>query len=206
VVDVNHLTRQGDGEIVFIDRKGTIPLAPGGFVDRSEVGLGIGLRIVERLLELDDGSVEAHGPVLGSEFVVGLASEADASSGGHAGDGPRALRVLVVDDNEDYADGVALLLRRSGYEVEVAYGGPEALQLAVKFRPDVVVMDIGMPGMDGYEVASRMRQDPDLEGMRLVGVSGYREEAEGPRSRAARFDGYLMKPVLLAKLEATLRP
>jgi CheY-like chemotaxis protein len=90
--------------------------------------------------------------------------------------------------------------------VEVAHGGPEALRVAVDFRPDVVVLDIGLPGMDGYEVARRLRQDPDLDALRVVGLSGYQPEPEGRRSREARFDGYLIKPVELARLETSLRP
>jgi CheY-like chemotaxis protein len=117
-----------------------------------------------------------------------------------------ALRVLVVDDNVDYAEGIAMLFRSAGYLVEVVHDGPEALLAAAEFHPDVVVLDICLPGMDGYEVARRFRQDPGLDGMRVVGVSGYRQEAEGPRSRRARFDDYLMKPVLLERLEASLRP
>jgi PAS domain S-box-containing protein len=175
---------------------------------RSQGGLGIGLTIVERLVKMHGGAVEAHsrGLGLGSEFVVRLPAEWDPSRGERSEGGPRALRVLVVDDNVDYAEGVAVLLQSSGYEVEVVHTGPDALLAAVVFRPDVVVLDVGLPGMDGYEVARRMRQDPGLEGLRVLGVSGYRPEPEGPRSRGARFDDYLMKPVLLAKLEASLRP
>ena len=117
-----------------------------------------------------------------------------------------ALRVLVVDDNVDYADGIALLLQDSGYQVEVVHTGPEALLAVAESRPDVVVLDIGLPGMDGYEVARRMRLDPDLDGLRVVGVSGYRQESEGPRTLGARFDDYLLKPSLMARLEASLRP
>ncbi len=174
---------------------------------RSKGGLGIGLTIVQRLVELHGGMVEAHSGGLGqgSEFVVRLPAEENHSADEPTELGLPALRVLVVDDNIDYADGVATLLRASGYEVEVVHNGPDALNAAITFQPDVVVLDIGLPGMDGYEVARRIRQDPSLEGLRIVGVSGYREELETPLSRAARFDGYLMKPVLLKKLEATLR-
>src|SRR5687768_14583168 len=85
-----------------------------------------------------------------------------------------SLRVLVVDDNVDFANGLGELLRATGHEVEVVHSGRAALAAMVDFHPDVAVVDIGMPGMDGYEVARRMRQDPDLQGLRVVGVSGYR--------------------------------
>jgi PAS domain S-box-containing protein len=174
---------------------------------RSQGGLGIGLTIVQRLVKMHQGTVEAssRGLGLGSEFVVRLPAQGDPSPGGDAEPAQPVLRVLVVDDNVDYADGVALLLQSSGYAVEVVHTGAEALLAAAEFRPDVVVLDIGLPGMDGYEVARRIRQNPVLDGLRVVGVSGYRQEPDGPLSRAARFDGYLMKPVLLAKLEASLR-
>jgi PAS domain S-box-containing protein len=175
---------------------------------RSQGGLGIGLTIVQRLVKMHGGTVEAasRGLGLGSEFMVRLPAQGDPSPGGDAEPALPALRVLVVDDNVDYADGVALLLQSSGYMVEVVHTGPEALLAAAEFRPDVVVLDIGLPGMDGYEVARRMRQDPDLDGLRVVGVSGYRQEPDGLRAREARFDDYLLKPLLLAKLEASLRP
>ena len=175
---------------------------------RSQGGLGIGLTIVQRLVTMHRGTVEARslGLGLGSEFLVRLPVAGGPSPVGEFAADPPKRRVLVVDDNVDYADGVAMLLRASGYEVEVVHTGPEALMAVVEFRPDVVVLDIGLPGMDGYEVARRIRQDAALGGLRVVGVSGYRQEPEGRRSREARFDDYLVKPVLLAKLEASLAP
>jgi two-component system, chemotaxis family, CheB/CheR fusion protein len=154
------------------------------------------------------GTVEASSPGLGlgSEFVVRLPAQGDPSPGGDPEPTLPALRVLVVDDNVDYAEGIALLLQTSGYQVEVVHTGPEALLAVAEFHPDVVVLDIGLPGMDGYEVARRMRQDPDLDGIRVVGVSGYRQEADGLRSQGARFDDYLLKPLLMKTLEASLRP
>jgi PAS domain S-box-containing protein len=175
---------------------------------RSQGGLGIGLTIVQRLVVLHGGTVEAAslGLGLGSEFVVRLPVEGYPLPEVDAKPVLPALRVLVVDDNVDYADGVALLLESAGYEVEVVHSGPEALLAVDEFRPNVVVLDIGLPGMDGYEVARRMRYNPALDGLRLVGVSGYQQELEGTRSREARFDAYLLKPLLLERLEATLRP
>jgi PAS domain S-box-containing protein len=175
---------------------------------RSQGGLGIGLTIVQRLVRMHKGTVAAasRGLGLGSEFVVRLPAQGDPSPGGDAEPALPALRVLVVDDNVDYADSIALLLQTSGYVVEVVHTGPEALLAAAEFRPDVMVLDIGLPGMDGYEVARQIRQDPDLDGMRVVGLSGYRQEPEGPRTLGARFDDYLLKPLLIEKLEASLRP
>ncbi len=175
---------------------------------RSQGGLGIGLTIVQRLVKLHGGTVEARsrGLGLGSEFVVRLPAEFGVSPGQPTEPQLHGWRVMVVDDNVDYAESIALLLRASGYQVQVVHTGPEALLAMAESRPDVVVLDIGLPGMDGYEVARRIREDSSLRGLRVVGVSGYRQEPEGQRSRAARFDDYLMKPVLLAKLEASLRP
>jgi PAS domain S-box-containing protein len=175
---------------------------------RSQGGLGIGLTIVQRLVKMHQGTVQAisQGLGLGSEFVVRLPAQGDPVPGTDVEPASPALRVLVVDDNVDYAIGISLLLRAAGFQVEVVHTGPEALQVAADFRPDVVVLDIGLPGMDGYEVARRIRQDPDLGEVRVVGVSGYRQEPEGPRSRAARFDDYLLKPLRMATLEASLRP
>ncbi|WP_435008630.1 PAS domain-containing hybrid sensor histidine kinase/response regulator [Tundrisphaera lichenicola] len=177
-------------------------------LDRSQGGLGIGLTIVQRLVKMHGGTVEARsrGLGLGSEFIVRLPSEGDSSSGQPSDPKPRGLRVLVVDDNVDYADGVAVLLQASGYQVEVVHNGPDALLAVAKFQPDVVVLDIGLPGMDGYEVARRIREEPTLSGTRIVGVSGYREEREEMRSSHDRFDSYLLKPVLLDRLEASFRP
>ena len=156
---------------------------------RSQGGLGIGLTIVQRLVRMHQGTVAAssRGLGLGSEFVVRLPAQGDPAPGGDGEAALPALRVLVVDDNVDYAEGIALLLRTSGYQVEVVHTGPEALLAVSEFHPDVVVLDIGLPGMDGYEVARRMRQEPDLEGLRVVGVSGYRQEEEGPRSARGPF-------------------
>jgi PAS domain S-box-containing protein len=175
---------------------------------RSQGGLGIGLTIVQRLVKMHKGTVKAssQGIGLGSEFVMRLPAEINLSASREVKPTLSALRVLVVDDNIDYAEGISLLLRNAGYEVDVVHSGTDALLAVIDFRPDVVVLDIGLPGMDGYEVASRIRQDPKLEGMRVVGVSGYRQEPDGLRSRNARFDDYLMKPVLIAKLQASLRP
>ena len=114
-----------------------------------------------------------------------------------------SLRVLVVDDNVDFAYGIGELLRTSGHDVKVAHSGREALAAMVDFHPDVAVLDIGMPGMDGYEVARQMRQDPDFPGLRVIGLSG--QKPEGSLALGARFDAFLLKPVHFETMEASLR-
>jgi len=175
---------------------------------RSQGGLGIGLALVRRLVELHGGRVEARSEGLGRgcEFVVRLPVEGPASGAGAAERKRGTMRVLVVDDNVDYAESVAELLRASGHDVEVVHSGRAALTAMVDFHPDVAVLDIEMPGMDGYELVRRMRQDPDLQELRVVGLSGYKQVTQGPLARGARFDDFLLKPVRFEKLESSLRP
>jgi PAS domain S-box-containing protein len=169
-------------------------------IDRSEGGLGLGLTLVRTLVELHGGSVTAHsaGPGRGSEFVVHLplagvvpavASEATPSA-------PIEIsgrRVLIVDDNADVVEVMAELLRLTGYQVAVALDAPEALRIAGRFQPEVAVLDIGLPVMDGYELARRLRlENPAL---RLVAVTGYGQAEDRERSRAAGFQEHLVKPV-----------
>ena len=184
---------------------------------RSEGGLGIGLTLVRSLSEMHGGTVEAfsEGPGKGSEFVVRLpAAAAPASAAATASPNspvrparkPAAAaakpapagtlrRVLVVDDNVDSARGTALILSRNGYDVRVAYDGPGALLAAQEHQPEYVLLDIGLPGMDGYEVAQHLRQDTNLAGVTLVAVSGYGQESDRRRSQEAGFDQHLVKPV-----------
>ena len=112
--------------------------------------------------------------------------------------------MLVVDDNVDAAESLAMLLRMSGHEVRTAYTGPTALEAAAAHPPDVVLLDIGLPGMDGYEVARRLRQDPRLEGVRLVAMTGYGDEADRRLAQEAGFDQHLVKPVDFLKVEGLL--
>jgi CheY-like chemotaxis protein len=112
--------------------------------------------------------------------------------------------VLVVDDNVDQADSAALLLEKSGHQARVAYSGPIALQAAVEYQPDLVLLDIGLPEMDGYEVARRLRQHPELQAVSLIALTGYGQETDRHRSRAAGFDHHLVKPVDLQKLQEVL--
>jgi CheY-like chemotaxis protein len=113
-------------------------------------------------------------------------------------------RVLIVDDNEDSANSLALILKLGGHETASVYTAADALQHAATFRPDVVLLDIGLPGMDGYEVAQRMRELPGLRDIRLVAVTGYGRSDDRLRARDAGFDDHLTKPVEFAVLERTL--
>jgi len=175
-------------------------------LDRSQGGLGIGLTLVRRLVEMHRGTVQAFsaGPGRGSEFVVRLPALPDARprpaacngivEARRASEGP-PHRVLVVDDNVDGAESVALLLRLFGHEVRVAHDGLAALAAVEAFRPEVVLLDIGLPGMDGLEVARTLRQQPDLKDVLLVALTGYGREEDRRRTQEAGFDVHLVKPV-----------
>jgi PAS domain S-box-containing protein len=184
-------------------------------LDRSQGGLGIGLTLVRRLVELHGGRVEAHsaGPGRGSEFVVRLPALPPQAAGARAGAGGRGAeaapavprrRVLVVDDNANTADSLALLLRLAGHDVRVAHDGSSALEAARAERPDAVFLDLGMPGMDGYEVARRLRQESGLEGVRLVALTGWGKDEDRRRTREAGFDQHLVKPADLPAVQAVL--
>ena len=171
-------------------------------LDRSQGGLGIGLSLVQRLVTLHGGTVQAHSaPGQGSEFVVRLPALLDftpstplLASETAALIGPGS-RVLVVDDNLDLAQSLALLLEMSGHAVRTVHDGPSALEAALIERPEVVLLDIGLPGLDGFEVARRMRQQPDLNGVLLIAMTGYGHATDRQRSQEAGFDHHLVKPV-----------
>src|SRR5262249_26231253 len=151
----------------------------------------------------------------GSEFVVRLpglpnadcrapiAAEADPISHRQTTFGNQK-RVLVVDDNRDAADSLAMLLKLKGHHVRLAYDGPAALVAATEFGPDLVLLDLGMPGMDGYEVARRLRQTPGVESCTLAALTGWGQEEDRRRTRAVGFDRHLVKPVDSAELSALL--
>ena len=182
-------------------------------LDRSQGGLGIGLCLVQRLVDLHGGTVEAFSVLgQGSEFVVRIpvlhTSVAallppSAVSSVAAPAGPRC-RVLIVDDNVDSAQSLALLLQASGHDVRTAHDGPDAVDTALDYRPDVAIMDIGLPGFDGYEVARRIRQQSVLEHTVLVAMTGYGQERDRRRSHAAGFDQHLVKPVNFDSLQTLL--
>jgi PAS domain S-box-containing protein len=181
---------------------------------RSEGGLGVGLTLVRSLVELHGGRALARseGPGMGSEFEVRLpaldarpapARGAEESEPQGRPPGPRR-RVLVVDDNADVTDTMALLLKVDGHDVRTAPDGPTALAAAQAFRPEVVILDIGLPGMDGYEVARRLRQQGDLQKAMLVALTGYGQEEDRRRSQEAGFDAHLVKPADPAALQGLL--
>jgi CheY-like chemotaxis protein len=180
--------------------------------DRAQGGLGIGLTLVRSLVDLHGGSVEAKsdGPGKGSEFVVRLPlavgrlglPDRGPRAGGPAAVAPR--RILVVDDSRDAADSLGLLLKFLGAEVHTAHDGPAALEALETHRPSVVLLDIGLPGMDGFEVARQARQRPEGRDVTLIALTGWGQEEDRRQSREVGIDHHLVKPVDLGALQALL--
>jgi signal transduction histidine kinase len=175
-------------------------------------GLGIGLALVRRLVEMHAGSVEAHseGRGRGSRFVIRLPLHSErtpllseAPVRGRPLD-PIRRRILVVDDNPDALHSLAALLGSTGHEVHCAERGEQALEMAEQLRPEVVLLDIGMPGLDGYEVARRMRQRPWGRRVVLIAVTGWGQDSDRRRSGEVGFDAHLVKPVGLERLQQVL--
>jgi CheY-like chemotaxis protein len=216
--------REGDGVAISVRDTGVgIPPAmlPRVFdlftqIDRSDSraqgGLGIGLTLVKSLVELHGGRVMAHsdGAGRGSEFAVRLplaaAGRPAGPPGGHAR--PAAVlaprRILVVDDNRDAAESLGMLLKLLGADVHVAYDGPEALEVLATYKPAVVLLDIGMPGMDGHEVARRIRHHPEFRDVTLIALTGWGQEDDRRRSHSAGFDHHLIKPADVNALQTLL--
>ena len=190
-------------------------------IDRKSGGLGLGLAIVRRLVEMHGGKVSAYsdGPDRGSTFTIELPTDDASSPAGAAAQAdtaapvPRngsARRVLVIDDNRDAAELLCIYLEAVGYEVRSAHDGPSGVEAAAAFHPEAALIDIGLPLMDGYEVASKIRALPGGEAMFLVAVTGYGQASDVQRARAAGFDEHCVKPVdtlrLVAMLQARLAP
>jgi PAS domain S-box-containing protein len=179
-------------------------------LERSRGGLGLGLAMVKGLVELHAGTVTAAsaGVGAGARFTVVLPLEPELSALSDRPPPPAparvTLRVLVVEDNWDAAESLRMLLESFAHEVTVARTGPEGVEAAARVQPDVVLCDIGLPGMDGYAVATALRQNPSTTGMRLVAVTGYGQEEDRRRAREAGFDEHLVKPVDPERLLATL--
>jgi len=179
-------------------------------IERSHGGLGIGLSLVRRLVELHGGSASAssEGVGRGSTFAVRLpladAPAADAGAAPGVAAPGRALRVLVADDNLDAAATLSALLQLDGHQTCVVHDGAAAVDAAATFRPELAFLDIGMPRMDGYEAARRLRQMPALDGMLLVALTGWGTDEDRARSRAAGFDRHLLKPAMPDEVQAVL--
>jgi PAS domain S-box-containing protein len=182
-------------------------------LDRAEGGLGIGLTLVREIVRLHGGSVSVSsaGVQQGTQFTVKLplvTRTRDQTRNGHGTDEPatsaRQRRILVVDDNSDSAESMALLLRASGHDVHTAHDGASALEQADAHKPEIVLLDIGLPGISGYTVAKRLRELPGLSAVKLIAMTGYGQEEDRKRSRDAGFDHHLIKPVDIAVLGALL--
>src|SRR5581483_3839709 len=183
-------------------------------LERSQGGLGIGLALVRGLVELHGGTIEARSAGIGrgSEFLVRLpVVEAQAEARLEPVNGEaekmravRPSRILVVDDNRDAADSLALMLRITGHQTETAYDGLEAVHAAATFRPQVLLLDIGLPKMSGYEAARHIREQPWGKGMALIALTGWGQEEDKRRALEAGFDHHLTKPVEAAALEKLL--
>ncbi len=223
---IHLLARHDGGDVLISVRDRGVGIAPeklpGMFelfaqgdrsLARSEGGLGIGLTIVKKLVELHGGCIVAksEGVGKGSEFTIqlpaakrpALPAESLSASTGKAN---KKARILVVDDHVDTARGMERLLRLIGHETARAHDGIEALQLARKFRPEFILLDIGLPGMDGYEVAARMRQEEWCKDAVIVAVSGYGQDEDRRRSTEAGFDHHLLKPLDHDALLSLLSP
>jgi signal transduction histidine kinase/CheY-like chemotaxis protein len=219
------LVRDGEAAVIRVRDNGfgisaaMLPKVFGLFVqaertpDRAQGGLGIGLALVKSLVAMHGGRVEAHSEGLGrgSEFLVRLPlpMQRPAVSDGVRRAVPRSAtttsrRVLVVDDNGDMATSMAMLLKSMGHEAQVASSGREALDAIKTAPPDVVLLDIGMPDLDGYEVARRLRRGPGLDGVKLIAMTGYGQACDRKESERAGFDHHLIKPVDPQELEQIL--
>jgi CheY-like chemotaxis protein len=219
-IDVR-VVRAGDEAVLTVRDTGIgipAPLLPHIFdlfmqgdhsLDRSKGGLGIGLTLVHRLVALHGGTVTAasEGEGKGSTFTVSLpavAAPAPARIGGARPDVTPPRRVLVIEDNEDSRLSLRELIRRLGHEVHEARDGVTGVETAIALAPDLALVDIGLPGIDGYEVARRLREHPVGKRLRLVALTGYGLPEDRERAVAAGFDLHLVKPVDPQQLAALL--
>lgn len=216
--------QQQDREVVLCIKDSGVGLAPDMLerafelfaqgertLARSEGGLGVGLTLVRRLVEMHGGTVSAKsaGPGQGSTFDVRLPAPvpntiSEPITSRSTATNPSRRRILVVDDNADSVNSMKTLLTLKGHDVVSAYDGPEALAMIREFRPALVLLDIGLPGMSGYDVARAAREDAGNRGMVLCAVTGYGQNEDRRRSRDAGFDHHLVKPVDMVALEAVI--
>ena len=183
-------------------------------LERSQGGLGIGLSLVKGLVEMHGGSVQVESPGLGngSVFTIRLPAARIVASGPAANPAvdavsrgaPAPRRILVVEDNRDAAESMLMLLSGFGHEVSLVNDGREAVDAALAFRPDVILLDIGLPGIDGFSLAKTLRTLPETSAARLIAVSGYGQDRDRVRSAEAGFDLHLVKPVDPSKLTAAI--
>jgi two-component system CheB/CheR fusion protein len=184
----------------------------GRTLDRTQGGLGIGLTLVRRLVELQDGSVEAKSQGLkkGSEFIVRLPILPEGSivlpvtSPVVPKKESFAKRILLIEDNVDAAMTTKMLLELQGHTVQTAVDGPSGIGIAQQFQPEVILLDIGLPGMDGYEVARRLRKLPETAKVPLIALSGYGQKEDRQKSKEAGFDHHLVKPADIEQLAALI--
>jgi two-component system CheB/CheR fusion protein len=179
-------------------------------LERTRGGLGIGLTLVRSLVQMHDGTIEAKsaGVGQGSEFIIRLPAAAPPT----ALPKPEPIkekatpkRILVVDDNHDQAHTLGMLLKLMGHEVRLAHDGPSGLAEAREFAPEVALVDIGLPGMSGYEVARHIRQDEKLRHILLMAQTGWGQEEDRQRSREAGFDHHIVKPIDMQSLQEIIR-
>jgi len=182
-------------------------------LERASGGLGIGLTLVKNLVELHHGAVEVHSEGLGrgSEFIVRLPllDEPLLTESNHEPAADRAVtglkrRVLVVDDNVDSAESLAMLMKISGHEVEMAHDGLEAVDLSLAFRPDVILLDIGLPKLNGYEVARKIREQQAGKDIVLIALTGWGQEEDRRKSKESGFNAHIVKPVDFPELTKLL--
>ena len=180
-------------------------------LDRADGGLGVGLTLVQRLVTLHGGTVQARsaGVGMGSEFVVRLAAAAGGAASPKSEQPParpaRPLKVLIVDDNQDAANALRMLLEGEGHEVKTATDGVAGLALAREYRPEYLLLDIGLPRLSGYDIASSLRADPAMKDTTIVAITGYGRVHDKARSAAVGFDHHLTKPVEFTALQELLR-
>ena len=179
-------------------------------LNRAGGGLGLGLALVRGLVELHGGDVTAHSAGSGqcATFVVRLPlatpGVAEPEEGAPPVPARRRRRVLVIDDDEDVINGLKLALQSDGHDVAVAYDGAQGLETARALKPDLVLCDIRMPGMDGYDLARAFRADPELRGVLLVALTGYAQPVDRDTAREAGFDEHLAKPADMAQIRSLL--